>query len=58
MKNAIEFERVKNGWIVRSGMGESVTCNEPELASFLTEWLDNGGREAIAQNDDDLVIRA
>jgi hypothetical protein len=51
MKNAIEIERVQNGWIIRAGAGllsnglESVAMKPMEVSGALVNWLaDEGSR--------------
>ena len=51
MKNAIEIERVQNGWIVRAGVGllsnglESVAMCAADVKDALSRWLaDEGSR--------------
>ena len=49
MKNAIEIERVQNGWIIRAGAGllsnglESVAMKPMDVKAALSRWLTEEG---------------
>ena len=49
MKNAIEIERVQNGWIIRAGAGllsnglESVAMKPMDVKAALSKWLADEG---------------